>query len=287
MSVTFSAPASSANLGPCFDCAALALDLRCTVTVAPAPDWEVTSSGAPAGPDVRGPMIGIVHAAVPQAGPMRMGIDTEIPQARGLGSSAALIAATVAAVTVLTGEPRDPDDVFATAARIEGHPDNVAAAIYGGLVTVAPGGSVRSMPLHSSLVPLLAVPDATLSTEEARRALPQVTPLRAAARSVARAVFLFEGLRTGSREAFLQAAGDELHETHRASLSPVTVRLVQAARGAGALHASWSGAGPSVLALVTEAEKEAVSAALAEVLDEVGGRVMAPGIAELGITLHE
>lgn len=270
MSGTASAPASSGNLGPGFDVLGLALDLRCRVTAAPA-DQMTVDDGEGVEPL---PADHIVHRAAAAAGgsPMSIVIDNEIPRARGLGSSAAVMVATAAAVARAEGVEPDRARIYEIVTPIEGHGDNVAASVYGGLTAVGPEGP-RSLPLSTDLVPIVGIPEGQLPTDEARRALPTEVPLDVAARSVARVVSLIEGLRSGDPGALRGAAGDELHEAPRSELSPVTGAMINAARDAGALHAAWSGAGPSVLALAAADVAPAVAAALDAVLGD-GGRVL-------------
>ncbi|MBU1227656.1 MAG: homoserine kinase [Actinobacteria bacterium] len=278
-----SAPGSSANLGPGYDVLALALDLRCRVTVIESAEWSVRSGGAPADPGGASLARRAAESAAPGVGPLAVAVESEIPIARGLGSSAALIVATIAAVRALAGGSTDPGDLLGIAAGVEGHPDNVAAALFGGLVAVGPGGGVRSLGVHPSLRVLVAVPDATLPTERARLATAGPVETAVAARTAARLAFLIEGFRTGDPAALASAAGDELHEERRAHLSPITGRLIGAARDAGALHACWSGVGPSALALVTEATMEQVGAALAGALE--GGYVLSPDLDREGLVV--
>jgi homoserine kinase len=154
-------------------------------------------------------------------------------------------------------------------AAIEGHGDNVAAAVHGGLTAVGADGP-RSLPISDQLVPIVGVPNERLATSEARDVLPAEVSLATAARSVGRAVALVDGLRTADPAALAAARGDELHEGPRALLSPLTGAVIAAARDAGALHASWSGAGPSALALVTPDHRDAVVAAMEQVLGDAG-----------------
>ncbi len=261
------APASSANLGPGFDCLALALELRCHVSAEVGDEWLLdehdTVVPLPAGDLVRR----AVEAAV--AHPMRLTIRNEVPRTRGLGSSSAVTTAAAAAAMRAAGEEPTSHLLFEIVAELEGHGDNAAAAAYGGLVVVA-GNRVRRLTLAPELVVVVAIPDHHLSTRQARAALPHAVRLNAAARSVARMAFLVEGLRTGDPEALAAAAGDELHESLRAPLSPVTGELAAAAREAGALHAAWSGAGPSTIAFATAATRDAVMAAMGEVVGDSG-----------------
>jgi homoserine kinase len=177
----------------------------------------------------------------------------------------------------------DPADLFPIAAGVEGHPDNVAAALFGGLVFAGVDGGVRHLDLHRSLQVLIAVPETMLSTEQARAATGEPVPTAVASRTGARLAMLLDGLRTGDAEALAAAAGDELHEARRAHLSPVTGGLIEAARTAGALHACWSGAGPAALAFVTAATAGPVRRAMAAVLGD--GYVLSPGIDRKGLTV--
>ncbi|MCB2224212.1 MAG: homoserine kinase [Actinobacteria bacterium] len=280
-SASASAPASSANLGPGYDVLALALDLRCRVTIGPADEWSVRSGGAPADAEGERMVRRAAEAARPNCRPLAVEVESEIPLARGLGSSAALIAATLGAMRVAAGGRIHPERLLLKATAVEGHPDNVAAALFGGLVAVVPGWEVLRPPLHPSLRVLVAVPEATLSTAEARRATADPVATDVAARTSARLAALLEGLRTADPAALRVAGGDEVHEARRAHLSPATGRLMDAARGAGALHACWSGAGPSVLAFVTEDSADGVAAALRDALD--GGYVLSPDVDRRGL----
>ena len=182
----------------------------------------------------------------------------------------------------------DRDQLIARASEVEGHPDNVAAAVHGGLVAVGPTGRVRQLEFHRSLRVLVAVPDATLPTVAARRATAGPVATGVASRTAARLAFLVEGLRLGDARLLAEAAGDELHEARRASLSPITVTLIEAARSAGALHASWSGAGPSALALAAadHTDAAAVRRAWQDVLAPGGGAVLEPGIDYDGVVVE-
>ncbi len=276
-----SAPASAANLGPGFDVAALALGLRCAVSVAPAGEWSLLSDRADEGSMAL--VRGAAEAAAPGSGPFAVAVESGIPVGCGLGSSAALVVGVVAAVRSALGEVESREEVLRVAAVVEGHPDNVAAAVHGGAVAVSPGGRVYALEVHPSLRVLLAVPEAVLPTAVARRALEGPIDTGTAARTAARLAFLVEGLRRGDAALLAEAAGDELHEARRAHLSPLTGALVQAARDAGAAHAAWSGAGPSAVALVTGEALPAVRAAWEALLAAEGGRVLEPGLDRAGL----
>jgi homoserine kinase len=213
----------------------------------------------------------IVYRAAMAGGgaPMALVIDNAVPRTRGLGSSAAVMVATAAAAARAVGVEPERDWIYEIVAAIEGHGDNVAAAVHGGFTAVGVDGP-QSLPISDQLVPVVGVPNDRLATSEARDVLSAQVSLATAARSVGRAVALVDGLRTADAAALAAARGDELHEGPRAMLSPVTGAMIEAARDAGALHASWSGAGPSAIAFVTADRQEAVFAAMERVLGDAG-----------------
>jgi homoserine kinase len=273
--IRVSAPASAANLGPGFDVLALALDLRLSVEAEPSQGWEVIGAQDEATLRV------VSSLDVP---PMRLTIDSDVPVGRGLGSSAALRTAIAAAALAVGGEI-DRDEVFRRVAAAEGHPDNAAAAVHGGLVAVSPGGVAVRLAVHPSLLVVVGVPAYPIATERAREALPAEVGRADAVGTAARLAFLVEGLRSAEPGTLTAATGDEVHERVRAPLSPVTGDLIRAARSAGALHAAWSGAGPAAIAFSTEHDVDAVAGAMAEVL-QGDGEVLEPEIDRLGIVIE-
>ena len=276
---TGSAPASSANLGPGFDTVALALDLRCNVVAHPSDEWVIHEKGETFTPRPEDLVVRAVESAVGR--PMRLEIDNEVPRSRGLGSSAAVsAAATCAAIRAVGGDP-GTDDIFALVAELEGHADNAAATVYGGLV-VAHGTHWRHLPLADSLRFVVGIPDDHLSTHMARAALSLTVERSAAARSLGRFGMLLEGLRTGDPAALRLAGGDELHEKPRAHLSPITVALIESSLEGGAYHAAWSGAGPAVLVVTDEDHLADVLAAAEKALNGAG-EVMRLDVATTGL----
>jgi len=278
--VEASAPASAANLGPGFDTVALALEMRCTVSASRSGTWSVAQVGRYRAPD--GDLV--VEAARTAVGdqPLAITVRSDIPVGRGLGSSSAVIAASAAAAWRSVGHDPTPEEVFELTASLEGHPDNAAAAVYGGLVSVGADGSVRSLELARSLHVVLAIPLQSLPTEEARKILPEQVPRAVAVRSLQRLAALLEGLRTGSAAAFQAALGDELHEGPRAGLSPMSGDLITGALDAGAHYACWSGAGPSVVAITDGEHAGAVVERLRHITGS-GGDVVEPAIAWTGL----
>lgn len=257
-SVRVTVPATSANLGPGFDALGLALALH-DVVEAELTDGgiEVQVSGVGAGEvplDGDHLVVRSMRAAFTSLGfevtGLRVSCTNTIPHGRGLGSSAAAIVAGVLAARALAGAPDDLEAALALAADLEGHPDNVAPCLLGGL-TIAWSSSGKAMAaaldVHSDVRPVVCVPAVSLSTEAARGLLPASVPHAAAARNAGRAALLVEAL-TRRPDLLLDATEDELHQSYRAPAMPDTLALVKDLRARG-IAAVVSGAGPSVLAL--------------------------------------
>lgn len=261
---TASAPATTANLGPAFDTIALALSRRCVVRARLADEWSVSHVGEHRPADAEHD--GVVAAARQAIGdrPLALEVDNQVPLARGVGSSAAAFVAGAAAALRATGQDAAPDRVFRVAADMEGHADQAAAAVYGGLVLAPAEGMPLRLPIHPSLRPVVAVPDTRLPTSEARAVLPNRYHRDVVIRSVARTAALTAGLITGDPEMLAAAHGDEIHEAPRDALSPDVGKLIDVAKRAGALHAARSGAGPSVVAIATIDSAARVAAAFRE-----------------------
>ncbi|MCL1602052.1 MAG: hypothetical protein M3112_11055 [Actinomycetia bacterium] len=266
-----SAPGSSGNLGPGFDTLALAISLRCLATAEPADTMTLTEHGSTSRLGENDMIYRAVDMAVGRQ--MHLTLSNEVPRARGLGSSGAVTAAAAAAAMKSLGDDGGRLKVFGIVSELEGHADNAAASVFGGLVAATSAG-IKQLKLHDSLQLVVGVPDAKLRTADARMALPDSLPYEAVARTISRLSFLLGGLTDGDVGALSHAGGDEVHEVPRASLSPVSVELMDAARNAGAAHVCWSGAGPSVLAFTTSASRGRVIGAMGGVLG-ISGEVLA------------
>jgi homoserine kinase len=202
-----------------------------------------------------------------------------IPLARGLGSSAAATVGGLLAGDALSGSSLAPDELLRLAAEIEGHPDNVAAALLGGFVVVGrtdDGPRAVRYDVPRDLRAVLFIPDLRLSTSEMRRVLPKSVPLRDAVENLGRVALGVAGLAAGRPEALGILTVDRLHEPYRAKAFPELPRLVEAAREAGAIGACLSGSGSTVIAfaesLATLSRVEAALAAVAADAD-LDGRV--------------
>jgi homoserine kinase len=262
-----SSPASSGNLGPGFDTLAMALSLRCTATVEESETMTITENGSTRRLSSGDMIARAVMMAVDR--PMHVTLDNQVPRTRGLGSSSAVAASVAGAALKAMGAVGGLARVFEIVTELEGHADNAAAAVFGGTVAAVDGG-VKRIDVHPSIQPVVAIPEAHLRTADARTVLPEFVPLEVVTRSLGRLVFLIEGLRDANPDVLQHARGDEIHELQRASMSPVTGDLIDAALRGGALHASWSGAGPSVLALTTAETAGRVIGAMGGVLGQRG-----------------
>jgi homoserine kinase len=279
-SVLVRAPASSANLGPGFDSFAAALALHLELEVTEADRFTVTTEL-----DVPRDATNLAVRAFTTLHPaerLEFRISSEIPLSGGLGSSAAAIVAGLLAGARFAGAA--DDDLFTRACELEGHPDNVAAALYGGVVVCADGDAHRfTMP--AGLDALLVVPHAAVSTAHARAALPAQVPLADAVFNTAHGALLMLGLQSGDLDLVARGLHDRLHEPYRTGLYPRAAELASRAREIGALGATISGAGPTVLVWATAEQSERVRAAL-ETQASGWARVIAVGFEAAGAALR-
>jgi homoserine kinase len=258
-------PASSANLGAGYDCLGLALALtnRVSIEARPATEIELVVHGE--GRDelsadrdnrfIRGIEAALLEAfgGLPASVGWRIEMHNDIPLARGLGSSAAATVGGLMAGNALAGEPLSSTDLLRLATEIEGHPDNAAAALFGGFVASAArpeGVEAVRFDVPSGLRLVLFVPELRLSTSEMRRALPATLPFGDAVANLGAVAVGVAGLAAGRPEVVRHLTVDRVHEPYRAVPYPQLPRLVAAARDAGAVGACLSGAGSSILAFV-------------------------------------
>jgi homoserine kinase len=262
--VTVAVPATSANLGPGFDCFGLALDLHDTLTAEVVESGllvEIEGEGADSLPRdeshlvVRSMSAAFASVGVQPPG-LRLRCENVIPQSRGLGSSSAAIVGGLALARALLedGTSSLPDSVLlALANRLEGHPDNVAPALFGGFVISGQddqGVWADQAPIADEVRAVAFVPPDGVSTETARGLLPAEVPHAAAAANTGRAALLVAAL-AHAPERLLRATEDFLHQDYRAPAMPASLDLVRALRADG-LAAVVSGAGPTVLVLTVE-----------------------------------
>jgi homoserine kinase len=258
---TVRAPASSANLGPGFDVMGAALDLHMEVDVEETGRFAVHTDLRIAR-DRRNLIVrGFAALAPPDT--FEFTIRSDIPLSGGLGTSAAaIVAGLVAADSIFELGA----DLLTEAARLEGHPDNVAAALLGGFVLCADGHAERFEP-PAGLECLLVVPEQAVRTAKAREALPSRIPVSDAVFNVAHASLLVLGLATNDLGLVARGLRDRIHQPRRAHLYPRSWELVQQAGELGALGATVSGAGPTVLVWCDFASTGAVAQRLHELAD--------------------
>jgi homoserine kinase len=236
------APASSANLGPGYDTLAAALSLQLELEVTETGEFSVECD-VPGVPCDRSNLCVQAFEKLHPADGLSFQIRSEIPATAGLGSSAAAIVAGLSAADHMY-ELDAP--LFELAYELEGHPDNVAASLYGGFVVCADAQPVRFDP-PPGLEAVLAIPPDPVSTAAARAALPEQVPLVDAVHNVGHASLLVLGLARGDLSLIARGLGDRLHQPRRRELYPRSMALVERATELGAVGATISGAGPTVL----------------------------------------
>ncbi|MBL1194907.1 MAG: homoserine kinase [Chloroflexi bacterium] len=298
MQVIVRVPATSANLGPGFDCLGLALDL-----------WNETSfslTGQGLSINVEGEGEGklsldhsnlIVQAAqhyysfVGQELPTDITIHCQnhIPLSSGLGSSAAAVLTGLLGANALAGNLLSQEEVLNLAIELEGHPDNVAPALHGGLSLSAPDGKAnisKQINVHPFQIAIV-LPEVKLSTQDARNALPPSVGMSDAVFNLSHTTLTVEALRNGDLELLSQAMQDRLHQPYRLPLIPGAAEAIQAAQNTGAA-AALSGAGPSVIAFA-EGNVDAVAERMQSAFTDKGiaSRKFTLGIAAKGATIKQ
>jgi len=281
MHITIRVPATSANIGPGFDSVGLALELWNEATITLAIEYSAQVNGEGAERLSAGENNMIIRSAQKLAErvgkrlpPFHLDCINRIPLSSGLGSSAAAKLTGLLGANALLGKPLSKDEILNLAAEMEGHSDNVAPALLGGLVvsTVEEDkvfahkitlGTNDDSPIHLTVV----LPDFHISTQQARAALPEQVRLSDAVHNISRTVMVTEALRSGDLDLLGRAMTDTLHQPYRLGLIPGARQAMEAARNAGAAAAALSGAGPSVIAFSSKRDPaigEAMRRAYAE-----------------------
>lgn len=247
-------PASSANLGPGYDVMAAAVSLHLELEVEETGEFSLD----PGGLDVstgRDNLVVRAFESLHSADGIAFRLRSEIPLARGLGSSAAAIVAGLFAADHLFELALSREEMLARATELEGHPDNVAAAIYGGFVICGRGEggapSAARFDPPSGLEGVAVIPAEEVSTERAREAIPAEVPLADAVANVSAASLLVLGLQRADLDLVARGLADRIHQPRRRDLYPRSMELVDSATELGALGATISGAGPTVLVWTT------------------------------------
>ena len=282
MHITIRVPATSANLGPGFDSLGLALDLWNETIITLAIEYTVQVRGEGAEKLSLGKNNLIIQSAQKLADcvgkhlpPFHVDCVNQIPLSSGLGSSAAAKLTGLLGANTLLGKPLTHDEILNLGTEMEGHSDNVAPAMLGGLVVSTMEdrnvvahkivGVENAPPLHITVV----LPEFHLPTPESRRALPQQVPLKDAVHNISRTVLVAEAFRNGDVELLGKAMSDTLHQPHRLPLIPGAQAAMDAAKGAGAPAVALSGAGPGVIAFSSK-QDPAIGEAMKRAFEERG-----------------
>lgn len=260
--VTVRVPATTANLGPGFDCLGIALDFYNSVTVAKSDKFSISISGEGARVLSRGPdnriyqgILAVFNKIGQKAPELDIHCENEIPLSRGLGSSAAAAVGGLVAANLLIGERLSAGELLQMAASIEGHADNVAPALFGGCQVVVRENDQflhALMPLPTGIEFVLLIPDQAMSTKQARALLPAQVSREDAVYNLGRVGLLLAALASGELQHLRIATQDRLHQPARQSLFPAMGDIIKAALEAGARGAFLSGAGSTIAALSTE-----------------------------------
>ncbi|MCY7381039.1 MAG: homoserine kinase [Microcoleus sp. CAN_BIN18] len=285
--ITVTVPATTANLGPGFDCIGAALSLYnrfqfSRLEPSATEKLKITVTGAEAA-KVKTDESNLAHIAFvtlydrlnQSPPPVAIHIDMQVPLARGLGSSATAIVGGLVGANELAGAPLSQVEVMQLAIELEGHPDNVVPALLGGCRLAAsntPRGSweICDIPWHPDIVPVVAIPDFELSTAEARQVLPTDYSRADAIFNAAHLGLLVRALATGDRDWLRCALQDKIHQPYRRSLIQGYEAVQQAAMNAGACGMVISGAGPTLLALTDVTNVDAVVREMAAAWMEFG-----------------
>ncbi len=295
MKLTIKVPATSANLGPGFDSLGLALDLWNESTFELADDFTVYIEGEGEGKLAQGKNNMIIRAAQKLAEHVRKELHpfvvhcvNHIPLGSGLGSSAAATLTGLLAANVLTESKLSNDEILCLATELEGHPDNVAPALMGGLVVSTMNDKkvlarqLLIMPMHITVV----LPGFHFPTKEARTALPQNIDIKDAVHNISRTVLVTEAFRTGDLSLLREAMTDRLHQSYRLKLIPGAEEAMNAMKADGASAVALSGAGPSLIAF-SETESN-IGLAAKRAFEQAGlsARIFQLGVSSRGAEIH-
>jgi homoserine kinase len=266
-SVTVRVPATSANLGPGFDSLGLALAITQDVTLALSHQTQPANGLSRLVLDAARSAYRLAHVQAPSE--MEAYGEQTIPIGRGLGASAAARAAGIVGANALMGGTLTPDQMLSLGAGLEGHGDNMAPALFGGLrVVVKEGSAYRHIaaPFGARLKVVLFIPDFEMPTSESRKLLPQTLSREDAIHNIGRAALLIAALAKGDWDALDAATQDRLHQPARARIFPGMTDIFGAATSAGALAAYLSGGGSTIAAFAIEHEERIARAMMQEAI---------------------
>ncbi|WP_434512741.1 homoserine kinase [Desulfitobacterium sp. AusDCA] len=273
-------PATSANLGPGFDCLGLALNLYNTITVEESSTWQIRlagkySTGLPVDESnlVWQTMLFLWKKANHPAPKVTLTLENQIPPARGLGSSSAAIVGGLVVANSLAGSPFSQLELLQMANELEGHPDNVTPALYGGVtlaVETAEGVLPRVLCETSNISVLVTIPDFQLSTSKSRKVLSPKVDRRDAVFNIAHAGLVIEAFLRNDYKLLKEGMRDRLHQDQRAALVPGLSEALSSALENGAYGSALSGSGPTLLAFLSPEHTQAVSACMLQTFAKHG-----------------
>jgi len=294
---SFRIPASTSNLGSGFDALGLALNRYLNVSIEESSDFSIEARGVTADlipTDAQNLILRVANSVAGQRAwklpPFRMNIDNEIPLGCGLGSSAAAIIAGITCYELLTRDRLADQEIFRYAFEFESHPDNLAAALYGGLVSAATSATGEVLVARLAVAPgagcVVIIPEFELSTEKARAVLPRNYDRADVVFNIQRAALTTAALTTGKWTLVREAMRDRIHQPHRAAMIPGLNEILDL-KVPGLFGIALSGAGPTILTLVEPANVESVCRALSVVATEheVKGEVKALAPTSSGVSL--
>ncbi len=292
---TVTVPATTANLGPGFDCLGAALTLhnrfKFSTLYTPVDALKITVTG-PEAERVPLDQENLLYQAFARfythlnqiPPPISIEIELGVPLARGLGSSSTAIVGGLMGANLLAGSPLNIEELIELAIALEGHPDNVVPAFQGGCCLAASGSNtdwiIGDVPWHEAVIPIVVIPNFELSTAEARKVLPQSYSRADAIFNTSHLGLLLRGLATGRGDWLKAALVDRIHQPYRQTLIPGYEAVAAAAIQAGAHGVVISGAGPTLLALANQERADAIADAMAATWAESGveARAMALSI---------
>lgn len=273
-------PATSANLGPGFDCLGLALQLHNTITVEPNQPFQICLTGSyrdgiPADESnlvwqTMCHLWDLLHYPNPS---VALTLENHIPPARGLGSSSAAIVGGLVAANTIAGSPYTKYELLQIANALEGHPDNVTPALYGGVTLSVPtkdGIIPRVLAQSPNLKALVVIPNTRLNTEKARGILPPHVTRRDAVFNISHVGLLVEAIIREDYSLLREGMCDVLHQNQRAILLPGLLETIDSALKSGAYGAALSGSGPTLIALINESVQKEVSLSMITTLRQNG-----------------
>lgn len=300
MSFRVTVPATTANLGPGFDCLGLALSVYNEIEVRSSDRFNLRIEGEGAGRLAPGPgnliwrtFAEFYSSLGSDLAPYEVVCRNRIPLARGMGSSAAALIGALAAANHAAGSPRTHQEILDWAVREEGHPDNVAPALLGGMVVCGRDGDrtvTKRIEPPAGLKIVLLIPERTLKTSEARRVVPTSVSISDAVSNLQNTALVATAFTTGDWELLRSGFVDRIHEPYRAGLMPGFLEVQRAAREAGAYGAPLSGAGPTVIAFCPAGQEQGVGEAMKLAFEESGSgecRVMDAEIDLAGTRIEE